>query len=131
VLHLPGERAQPGDQQAALGQPSRRCQAVLQQTLTVSGHQHVGAKQRVIALDFTSQGVPHKAGEQRGAATRDGPIGGLLDQEFQVIRRAQQVELRCAPEILPQDRSQLRAVEPDKLFDLRIGQRLDAHLQHG
>jgi hypothetical protein len=128
-LHLPGQGAQLREQGTAFGQCKRRPGMCRTEALHIAlMHQGTRLKQPAPALHLALQGLAHKAREQRRPARWNVSCRGLRHQQFEVVRRAQQVQLRRVLQVLPQRRAMLRAVEGKELFDLRVGQGLDAHL---
>lgn len=131
-LHLESQVTQLVEQDALPGQfvgclPSL---GLAEPPAVALAEQRARLKQRVVGIDLALQGLPGEAAEQGGAALRDFAGGGLGDQQLEKIGRAQHLPLRRARQIAPERGVVVGAVERQKLLDLRIGQRLDAHLRH-
>ena len=89
------------------------------------------AKHSVASFDFAQQRLPNEAGEQGGAPTQRRPAFTRLgDQQAQVERRAEEIELRRAAQLRPEVGAVRRAVRGEEVFDLAVGELFDAHVRH-
>ncbi|HNC51417.1 MAG TPA: hypothetical protein PLO14_04120 [Accumulibacter sp.] len=103
---------------------------MLQAALVIAGgEQGAGAKERVVGVDLAPQALANESGEQRRAPLQRG-VALLREQQLEVIRRTEEIELVAAAQLAPQLAGALWTVEPEEVFDLAVAERFNPHMRY-
>ena len=130
LLHRKSQLAQFGHQWSAFRQSQRLCSGIrLREEQMVPFIQQAShLEQGIDSLHFPLQGATDKAGEERGPPLRNFSMSRLFNEQLEIVRGAQQIELRRIPQIVPQGLMIRRAIDLQKLLDLVVRQRFNPNL---